>query len=157
MTQMNHTRTISIDAWCAMAKEGAAPAVTIPLDGTSMLPLIRKSVDPVTIIPLQRPLKRGDVVLFTTGEGTYIVHRVWKLRDGWVQTLGDNCVYPDPWIPCDKVLGQVIYFNRKTVRHRLDTVPARLWGRTWMLLFPLRKCCLKGKSLIRRCYRKYFR
>ena len=156
MTQENLTRSISIDDWYALAKDGAAPSVTIPLDGNSMLPLIRKGIDPVTIIPLQRPLKRGDVVLFTTAEGMYIVHRVWKIRGNCVQTLGDRCVHPDPWIPQDQVLGLASGFSRNNIKHRLDRVPARLWGRIWMAIFPLRKCYLNGRSLIGRWYRRRF-
>lgn len=156
MTQITFTRTISIDDWYTLAKENTAPAVTIPLAGSSMRPLIREAIDPVTIIPLQRPLKRGDVVLFTTGEGIYIVHRIWKIRGDCIQTLGDHCVRPDPWISRDKVLGQAVYFSRNNTKHRLDTIPARLWGRMWMAIFPLRKCCLRGRSYISRLHKRYF-
>ena len=157
MTQKTLTRIISIDDWCALAKEGAAPAVTITLDGYSMLPLIRRGIDPVTVIPLQRPVKRGDVVLFTAGSGAYIVHRVWKIRDDCVQTLGDNCVQPDPWIPHANVLGHVIHFSRNNIRHRLDTASARLWGRMWMALFPFRKYLFRLRSFIGRCLRRFFK
>ena len=60
MTNANQSRSIGIDAWCVLAKEECAPPVTIPLEGSSMMPLIRRSMDPVTIVPLQRPLKKGD-------------------------------------------------------------------------------------------------
>lgn len=157
MNQKNLSRSISVDVWHALAKEGAAPPVTIPLDGNSMLPLIRRGVDPVTIIPLQRALKKGDVVLLTTGAGRYVVHRVFKIRGNRVQTLGDNCVYPDPWIAREDVLGQAVCFSRKGRKRRLDTASARLWGRAWMALFPLRKRWLKCRSFLSRCYRRHLK
>lgn len=153
---MKQIRTIGINEWCTLVKEGSAPPVTIHLEGNSMMPLIRCRKDPVTIAALRRPLRIGDVVLVVIGADRYVVHRVWKLDGTAVRTLGDNCVIPDPWITRDCVLGQVIFYSRNNVRHRLDTTAARLWGRVWLAVFPLRKCCIKLKSIIRRTYRKHF-
>ena len=157
MTNCRQTRAIGIAEWCALAKEGSAPPVTICLEGSSMMPLIRRGKDPVTIAPLQRPVRIGDVVLLTTGADRYVVHRVWKINGKQIRTLGDNCVNPDPWINEDCILGQVILYSRNKVKHRLDTAAARLWGRAWMALFPIRKCWLKVRSSIGRCYRKHFK
>ena len=121
-----------------------------------MMPLIRRGKDPVTIAPLHRPVKIGDVVLLTTGPDRYVVHRVWKISAEMIRTLGDNCVNPDPWITEDCVLGQAILYSRNNVKHRLDTTSARLWGRAWMAAFPLRKCCIQLKGIVRRSYRKWF-
>ena len=156
MTHSKQTRTIGIAEWCALARDGTAPPVTICLEGSSMMPLIRRGKDPVTIVPLKQPLKIGDVVLFTTGAERYVVHRVWKISGEKICTLGDNCVNPDPWITRDCVLGQVVLYSRNNRKHRLDTPAARLWGRVWMAVFPLRKCCIQLKSTIRKFYRKLF-
>lgn len=156
MTQDKLTRSIGIAQWCQLAREGAAPSVTILLEGSSMQPLIRRGKDPVTIVPLQGPLKIGDVVLFTTGPERFVVHRVWKIKPGQVRTFGDNCWYPDSWIPDACVLGQAICYSRNGQRYRLDTPAARGWGRFWMSIHPLRRCYKKLRSLAGRCYRKLF-
>ncbi|MDO4371401.1 MAG: S24/S26 family peptidase, partial [Clostridia bacterium] len=64
---MSQTREIPIRQWCEMARQGAAPPVTIPLEGDSMRPLIRRGCDPVTIVPIYGELRIGDVVLFALG------------------------------------------------------------------------------------------
>lgn len=130
-------RTIPMEQWCALARENVAPPVTICLEGESMRPLIRKGRDPVTIVPVRGELKKGDVVLFTLGDGRYVVHRVWRLREGLARTLGDNCVNPEPWFPRAQVLGQVVRFSRNGHAFRLDTPAARAFGRVWMALFPI--------------------
>lgn len=155
MTQEALTRAIPMETWCELAKEGSAPPVTICLEGDSMRPLIRRGKDPVTIIPLARPLEKGDVVLFRLGE-RYIVHRVWKLEDGRVRTFGDNCWNPDPWIPENQVLGLVVKYSRNGKVHRLDTPQARAWGRAWMAIHPIRLCYKRLRALAGRCYRKIF-
>lgn len=156
MTNCKQIRTIGIVEWCALAKNGSAPPVTICVEGCSMMPLVRRGKDPVTIVPLRHFLRIGDVVLLTTGAERYVVHRVWKIKGNNIRTLGDNCVNPDPWITLDQVLGQVVCYSRNGVKHRLDTPASRLWGRAWMALFPLRKYYIKLKSIVRECYRILF-
>lgn len=155
MMQASQTRAIPMEQWCALAREGCAPQVTICLEGNSMQPLIRRAKDPVTIVALNRPLIKGDVVLFRLG-GKYIVHRVWKLKDGMVRTFGDNCWNPDPWIPLEQVLGLVVKYRRGGRMHRLDTGAARGWGRLWMSLHPIRRYYKRLRALAGRCYRKAF-
>lgn len=155
MTQETITRSIAMETWCKLAEEGSAPPVTICLEGDSMRPLIRRGKDPVTIIPLYRPLQKSDVVLFRLGE-RYIVHRVWKLEAGRVRTFGDNCWKPDPWIPESQVLGLVVKYSRSGKVHQLDTRQSRAWGRIWMAIHPLRLCYKRLRALAGRCYRRFF-
>lgn len=149
-------RTIPMEQWCALARENVAPPVTICLEGESMRPLIRKGRDPVTIVPVRGEMKKGDVVLFTLGDGRYVVHRVWRLREGLVRTLGDNCVNPEPWFPRTQVLGQVVRFSRNGHAFRLDTPAARAFGRVWMALFPIRRGYKRTRALAGRMYRRVF-
>ena len=155
MTQDTKTRSIPMEQWCDMAREGAAPPVTICLEGESMRPLIRRGKDPVTIVPLTRLPMKGDVVLFRLGE-RYIVHRVWQLKNGMVRTFGDNCWNPEPWFPENQVLGQVVRFSRGGRTFRLDTPSARAWGRVWMFIHPMRLCYKRLRAFAGRCYRKLF-
>ena len=154
MMQRKNIRDISMTDWCMLAKKGAAPPVRIPLEGSSMQPLIRRGKDLVTIAPLQGLLKKGDVVLFRTDSGRYVVHRVWKMKEEQVRTLGDNCVNPDAWIPKEYVLGQAICYSRNGRKHRLDTCFARLWGRAWMAIFPVRVVYIRLRKYAGCCYRK---
>lgn len=147
-------RSISMEQWCALSKTGTAPAVTTRLYGDSMRPLIRREKDEVTIRPLCRKLKCGDIVLFRGGYGRYVVHRVWKLQEQQVQTLGDNCWEPDPWMTYDHVLGLAVCMKRNGHVIRLDHAMARSVGRVWMALRPLRNKFRNGKSRIGRVLRK---
>ena len=155
MAQETMTRSIPMEVWCKLAREGAAPPVTICLEGDSMRPLIRRGRDPVTIIPINRPLQKGDVVLFRLGE-RYIVHRVWQMKGGMVRTFGDNCWNPEPWFPEEQVLGLVVRFVRAGRTFRLDTPSARAWGQVWMAIHPVRLCYKRLRAFAGRCYRKIF-
>ena len=154
MTETAEERCISIAQWRALAQRGVVLPMRIPLDGDSMRPLIRRGRDRVTIVPLSRPLRRGDVVLFEYPAGRYVVHRVYRMRDESVRTLGDHCWNPDPWMPRACVLGLVIQFERGGKTIRLDNRPARCMGRIWMAGLPLRRCWWKSRALAGRILRK---
>lgn len=151
-----HVRTLSIHEWHKLGQEGSMLPVTICLEGDSMRPLIRRGHDPVTILPLNRPLKIGDIVLFQGGPERYVVHRVYRMRDGWVQTLGDNCWNPDAWMPLEQVWGLVIRMQRNGRSYQLDNRLSRLWGRGWMFFHPVWKVYRKLRSFAAKCYRKVF-
>ncbi len=147
-------RTLTIEQWHNIAMSGAAPDMTIPLQGESMTPLIRRNLDLVTIVPLTRPLKKGDVVLFEYPKGRYVVHRVYRLKDGQVQTLGDHCRYPEPWLPLSSVWGLAAHFRRDGKTISLDCSAARAYGRWRMATLPIRKVYWSARSLAGRTLRK---
>ena len=150
------TRSLPIEEWHRLGLEGNMLPVTIPLEGDSMRPLIRRGRDKVTILPVTRPLKIGDIVLFHGGPKRFVVHRVWKMRGGMVQTLGDNCLNPDAWLMPEQGWGIVIRMERDGRTYRLDTAAARAWGRFWMAVYPARRLYRRCRSFIGRVVRKIF-
>ena len=154
MTEIMEERYLSIAQWYALCQSGTVLTMCIPLDGDSMRPLIRRRSDRVSIVPITRPLLCGDVVLFEYPAGRYVVHRIYRMRDDSVQTLGDHCWNPDPWMPQSCVLGLVTQFERDGKNIRLDNRPARCMGRIWTAGLPLRRCWWKSWALARRVLRK---
>ena len=146
MTETAEKRYLSIVQWHALCQSGTVLPMCIPLDGDSMRPLIRRKSDIVSIVPLSRPLLRGDVVLFEHPTGRYVVHRIYRMRDDSVQTLGDHCWNPDPWMPQSCVLGLVTQFERDGRTLALDSDYARRIGRIWMKVLPLRRFWWKMRA-----------
>ena len=125
-------KSLSIPEWHQMALDGTAPPVRILLNGGSMNPLIRWNKDYVTIVPPDRELVPGDIVLFVEpGTGRYIVHRVWNLENGKVLTWGDSCERPDGWLPTEAIWGRVVLIERG--KRKIETNPQRglRWAKFW--------------------------
>lgn len=148
--------SLPIETWHALSLEGNVLPVKITLDGDSMRPLIRRGRDTVTILPVHRALKKGDIVLFKGGETRYVVHRIYKIQGESVQTFGDNCYKPDAWIPVQNVWGIVTRMERNGKTCSLDNQASRVFGRLWMLLHPVRMFYKRTRSLAGRCFRKFF-
>ena len=76
---------------------------SIRASGTSMRP----SLEPGTMVVLsphsQRVPAVGDVVLAMTRRGSYVLHRVCAVGQGWVQTQGDANSRADDPVPVESV------------------------------------------------------
>lgn len=70
--------------------------VPVPVTGTSMCPFLHPG-DIACLNRITRTPSRGDIVLFTRPDGSYVLHRVFKVRkDGSFLLLGDNQLLPEP-------------------------------------------------------------
>ena len=147
-------RSLSIAQWRELAQNGTVLPMRIPLDGDSMRPLFRRGMDRVTFVPLDRPLKRGDVVLFEYPAGRYVAHRIFRISSEQMKTLGDHCWNPEPWLPGSAALGLAVLLERNGRRIRLDHPAARLLGRVWMACLPLRRGWWQCRALAGRCLRE---
>ena len=125
---------LTVEDWCHLAKEGTPLPITTTLKGFSMEPLIRYMKDPITIVPVNRALIPGDVVLFEREDGKLVVHRLYKIFDErkMVQTWGDNCKAPDQAIPADRVLGIVVSMEKNGKQILLDSDEQRQKGLEWL-------------------------
>ena len=126
-------KSISIPEWHEMAQRGEAPPMRILIQGGSMFPLIRRNVDYVTILPLEEPPVRGDIVLFSDPrlEERFVVHRVWRTEQKGVLTWGDNCRFPDEWLPWDAIWGRAALIERGKRAIRPDPRKGLLLARFW--------------------------
>lgn len=122
-------RDLSVREWHALAEQGANIPVRITVNGWSMQPLIRKGRDPVTILPLTRGIRQGDIVLFSDpARERYVLHRAWQVEESRVLTWGDNCVSPDGWLPVSAIWGLAVQLERGGRTLRLDSESAAKRG-----------------------------
>ena len=130
-------KTISVQEWHTIAKEGIAPPVRILLNGGSMYPLVRMNRDYVTISQIHEKLVPGDIILFFN-ENTrrYVVHRIWEVKDGKILIWGDNCSVPDGWFQMDVILGKIIMIERGSrVIHTNPNIGMK-WAKFWHKIRP---------------------
>ena len=93
--------------------------ITFMAKGDSMSPFIRHG-DNITVRPLDRPLRVGDVVLVRSAGGGALVHRVVSVRHGTLVTRGDASGVNDPPCRLEDVLGRVVRVEGKGYNFHLD-------------------------------------
>lgn len=155
--RMPDSKDIMVQDWIQMSEAFRDTDCRIPLNfcvtGYSMFPLIRNQKDRVTIIAHNGQINIGDIVLLQVRNpgGNYVLHRVCKMKDDQIQTLGDGNLHFDPWLPASVVCGVAVQIQRG----RLTISPGSFFwkkaGLLWMALFPLRPLLLRGIKTIGKC------
>ena len=130
---------ITAEEWKQLIAAGMNVPTKIYTFGNSMFPLLRAEGDSVTIIPLQRKLRKGDVIVFYRTDGKYVAHRVYWFDEQQVMTIGDNCEQYDRKIALSDVLGLVTYVHRGKRNIFVDTPLWRFYGRAKQWMMPGRK------------------
>jgi len=103
-------------------------SVRISVRGQSMLPFFR-SGSCITLRPVrEEDFRVGRVVLAETPQGSFVVHRIYRLEGDLVTLLGDGNLAGTETMPRSKVYGTV------------DCSRLHLWlARCWQLIRPLRR------------------
>ena len=124
--------------------------------GFSMWPLFRTHRDIVYIAKADKPLKRGDVALYTGGDGKYILHRVLRVKDKEYLIRGDN-TYRIEHVPHECVIGVLMEFDRKGKHHTTSDFSYRFYSALWMLLYPFRFVAYHTARALWRLYKRLFK
>ncbi len=86
--------------------------ITIPVTGTSMMPLLRPK-DAVTLAPIDRKsIQRGDILLYRRSNGAFVLHRVVNVQDNTVDFCGDNQVEVESSVPITQLIARVISYEK---------------------------------------------
>lgn len=114
----------------ALLLEALARGRTVSLTarGGSMWPFIRDG-DRLTLAPLDRAARVGDVVWVRAGTAPGPIHRVRRIdRERRVCVQGDASIVPDGWFRQADLLGRVVAVERRGRRVRLHRRLPRVYG-----------------------------
>lgn len=130
-----------------MEEAGTVPLV---ISGYSMTPFLAHGRDTVYLSRVERPLKKGDMVLFRRDSGGYILHRILKAENGTYTMVGDAQTWLEPGIRQDQILALVTAVRRKDKLLKPGSFWWVFFEKIWIRLIPLRPRIL-------RLYGKLFR
>lgn len=82
-------------------------ALPLQVSGNSMAPFLRHGRDTVYLSRLERPARRGDILLYRRACGTYVLHRVHRVTPQSYTMLGDAQLRPEPGILPEQVIAVV--------------------------------------------------
>lgn len=123
--------------------------------GWSMHPFVLEG-DILTIAPLRRPPRLGEIVLFKNPCGGATVHRVIKVLPASIIVKGDAIGYPDGRISHQDALGVVEVVERGNVQMRLQVGWRRWFAQLVAFLSPFSEQLRPMVAPIYRLFRKYF-
>ncbi|HWQ71408.1 MAG TPA: S24/S26 family peptidase [Desulfitobacteriaceae bacterium] len=120
-------------------------------NGTSMLPFICGGRDEAVLIArTDIRLKRGDVVLYSREDKTYVLHRIHHIKAGRIYMLGDIQTWIEGPIEDENVVAVVKAFVRKGKYISCHNFIYKLVTGLWLVLRPVRPFLWKHYCLIKK-------
>lgn len=111
--------------------------------GMSMWPFLCHGRDQAVVEHCNpETLKKGDIVLFQTVLGNYMLHRVTGLEENRFETTGDGNCFRDGWFSADCAKARAVTLIRKGQKIDCRSPVWKLIFHVWMFLFPVRKYLL---------------
>ena len=135
-----------------LSKHGSYASNTL---GPSMRPLFKTHRDVVVMQPLDREVKKYDIVLYKDPRG-YILHRVVKIKGNTLVIRGDNTFKPE-FVEKERIIARVVSFNRKGKHHTVTDRGYLLYVRFWNFIYPVRFVLRKIRLLLGKIKRKIFK
>lgn len=128
----------------AVAEEVAQGGqVLVTVRGNSMRPLWIDRRDKVVLKAFQeKDCQVGTVVLARLGEGTYVLHRIVRIDDEWVNVMGDGNCYSTEWVKKQQIVAKVTAFVRNGKTRECSGWKWKVYSWIWMRIHPLRRWLL---------------
>ena len=133
-----------------LAEEPQVEALPLIVSGRSMTPFLVDGRDTVYLSRLERPARRGDILLYQRDIGQYVLHRVWKVEDdGSFTMVGDAQTELEPGIREDQIIAVVTSVIRKGKRMGPGSFWWEFFEKIWIRMVPLRPFFWKVYSRLR--------
>lgn len=115
-----------------------ADFVPLVISGGSMSPFLVHGRDTVYLSKADKPLKRGDMILYRRDSGRYILHRIYREEAGTYTLVGDAQTQPEPGIRPDQILARVCMVRRNGRLLKPGCFWWEFFEHIWIRLVPLR-------------------
>ena len=145
----NSEGTLSFEEY--LAKYGS---LTYRNKGVSMMPLLKQDRDLFTLVPKgEERCSKYDVVLYKNRAGSYVLHRIIKVRPGDYVIRGDN-TYHNEYQKDSDIIGVMSSFVHNGKNGTVEAPGYKAYVRLNQLSYPLRWLYVKCRGIAGAALRK---
>lgn len=127
--------------------------VSLPITGTSMLPLLVQGRDFVTLSHAEN-VKINDIIFYRRDNGAFVLHRIIGIDDKGYILCGDNQWVKEFGITDKNIIGVVTEINRDSKGISVNDEKYIKYCNRWLKLFPIRKPLVKLLTFLRAVQRR---
>lgn len=117
-------------------EQGEVPLV---ISGNSMAPFLVHGRDTVYLSAVKSSPKKGDMVLYQRDNGSYILHRVYKVEEGIYSFVGDAQSFIETGIRQDQLRAVVKAVRRKDKLISSGNFWWDFFEKIWINIIPFRR------------------
>lgn len=123
-------------------KQGQSARILV--SGSSMYPFLRDGIDSVELNRASfGGLKRGDIVMIRRADGTYVMHRILRIRRDCLYIVGDAQKWIEGPVQPDQLVAVVTSIWRKDQQISCSNIAWKLLSQAWLILLPVRDLILR--------------
>ena len=123
-----------------LAEDPRIKELPLVVSGSSMTPFLVSGRDTAFLSRLERPVRRGDILLYRRDNGQYVLHRVWRVEeDGTYTIVGDAQTELERGIRAGQVIALVTAVERKGKRMGPGSFWWEFFEKVWIRMVPLRR------------------
>lgn len=114
---------------------------TMPIKGTSMQPLWHTGTL-VELSPIEHVTLK-DILFYRREDGSYVLHRLWKIKDGFYYMIGDHQLILEKINPQQCFAKVIAYYTAKKKRKNMKNLFYKLYCfslRFWLIRRVYIKC-----------------
>ena len=137
-----------LDTALALLGEGKT-YIPVPVAGSSMTPFLRPQ-DTVYLSRIDRPIRRGDILLYRRASGQYVLHRVRKVGKDTLDMIGDAQTETEYGVPREAACAIVRKVKRGDALLTPDSPLWRFYQRAWLMAIPLRPAAVRVREAMRK-------
>ena len=141
--------SVLIPEYRKMMEEGLE--VPLLVSGSSMSPFIIHQRDRILLRRIDSPLRRGDMAMFQREDGTYVMHRICRIRGGEYYFVGDAQTEVEGPVRRDRIFAVVTAVQRKGVWQKPGMFWWEFFRTVWLWLRPVRPWLVKFYGWTRNC------
>lgn len=122
--------------------------VSMLIAGSSMSPFLAHERDYIFFKKPEAPIKRGDMVFYQRRNGQYIMHRVWKDKDGQYYMVGDAQVEIEGPLARDQIFAVITKVKRKGKWCGPGDFWWEFFEKVWIRIVPLRRFLVRAYGIV---------
>ena len=134
---------ILLEEYRQLLEDENITALPLVISGNSMSPFLVHGRDTVYLSRLDRPAKRGDVLLYKRESGAYILHRVYKVEKDSYTMVGDAQTQLEQGIRQDQIIAIMTSALRKGKLQKKGSFWWEFFEKLWIKIIPLRPMLTK--------------
>ena len=137
---------ILLEEYRQLLEDENITALPLVISGNSMSPFLVHGRDTVYLSRLDRPAKKGDVLLYKRDSGAYILHRVYKVEKDSYTMVGDAQTQLEQGIRQDQIIAIMTSALRKGKLQKKGSFWWEFFEKVWINIVPLRRIIRTGYS-----------
>ena len=122
--------------------------------GTSMMPLLRNGEDTIVLIKQGSRLKKYDVPLYRRSDGSFVLHRIIKVKKDSYVMCGDHQYVKEYGITYNDVVAVLKGFYKDGKYISCDDFSYKCYCVFWTYSRPLRNFIRRVKNKLKRMFKK---